>query len=186
VPHPTSLAFEKQLEARNLTEVDWIAAALATGKKFKDCPDKASVITKLIIGRSLGMNVFESMRLYIVEGQVTMRATQVLARVKSSPLCEYIRKKQGNDKTCTWITRRKGEPEQEYTFTIEKARRAGLGGMRNHGGEFAPDSPWTKWPEDMLSARAVMPLLRQEYPEIANGYSAEEFDVDISGDREAA
>lgn len=182
---PSALAFEKQLEARNLTEVDWIAAALATGKKFKDCPDKASVITKLVIGRSLGMNLFQSMRLYIVEGQVTMRTAQVLARVKTSPLCEYIRKKQGNDQTCTWVTKRKGEPEQEYTFTIERAKRAGLGGTDGHGG-FNPASVWFKWPEDMLSARAVMPLMRQEYPEIADGYAAEEFDVDVSGDREAA
>lgn len=185
VPAAAPVVFDRQLEARNLVDVDWISKAIARSKKLKDCADAESVATKMLIGRSLNMNLFQSLRLYIVEGQVTMRTAQVLARVKSSPLCEYIRKKQGNDQTCTWVTKRKGEPEQEYTFTIERAKRAGLGGTDGHGG-FNPASVWFKWPEDMLSARAVMPLMRQEYPEIADGYAAEEFDVDVSGDREAA
>ena len=177
------VAFDRQLEARNLQEVDWLARALATSKKIKDCQDASSVITKIVLGRSLGMNLYQSLRLYIVEGQVAMRAAQVLARVKVYPQCEYIRKTHGDDKSCTWVTKRKGEPEQSHTFTVERAKRAMLGGSDGKSG-FKPESAWAKWTEDMLSARTMMPLMRENYPEIADGYAAEEFDVETREQRD--
>jgi hypothetical protein len=53
-----------------------------------------------------------------------------------------------------------------------------LGGIKEPGEDFDPKSAWAKWPEDMLSARAVMPLMRQEYPELVDGYSMEELGDD--------
>jgi 5'-3' exonuclease len=170
--------FEQQLEARNLTEAQWLAKSIAASRKIKDAGDENAVLLKLTVGRSLGMSLYQCLRMYLMEGQVTMRTQQVLARVKSSPLCDYIRKKEGDDMSCTWVTKRRGEPEQSCTFTIEKARRAMLGGIKEPGEDFDPKSAWAKWPEDMLSARAVMPLMRQEYPELVDGYSMEELGDD--------
>jgi 5'-3' exonuclease len=178
------IEFEKQLESRNLEQAHWLAKKIAASKKIKDAGDEDSVLLKLTVGRSLGMNLNQCLRLYLMEGQVVMRTIQVLARVKSSPLCEYIRCTHLDDKSCTWETKRRGEPVAKRTFTIEQAKRAMLGGI---GGlddnkkirtEFDPKSAWAKWTEDMLSARALMPLMRQEYPEIADGYSMEELGAD--------
>lgn len=171
--------FEQQLEARNLTEAQWLAKSIAASRKIKDAGDENAVLLKLSVGRSLGMTLYQCLRMYLMEGQVVMRTQQVLARVKASSLCEYIRKEYGDDQSCTWVTKRRGEPEQKYTFTIAKARRAMLGGIKAPGQDFDPQSAWAKWPEDMLSARSVMPLMRQEYPEIADGYSLEELGEDM-------
>jgi 5'-3' exonuclease len=176
-------AFELQLEARNFDEAQWLADTLAASRKLKDGDDANVLLAKFTIGRSLGMKLYQCIRLQLVKGQMTMPTSEVLARVKSSPLCEYIRKVQGDDKSCTWITKRRGEPEQTSTYTIAKARRAMLGGIKAPGQDFEPDSAWAKWTEDMLSARSVMPLMRQEYPEIYNGYSTEELGDDARADR---
>jgi hypothetical protein len=55
----------------------------------------------------------------------------------------------------------------------------GIGEDKKPRTDFDPKSAWAKWTEDMLSARAVMPLMRQEYPEIADGYSMEELGADM-------
>jgi 5'-3' exonuclease len=184
-PAGPPVEFDRQLEARNLEQAHWLAKKIAGSKKIKDAGDEDSVMLKLTVGRSLGMNLNQCLRLYLMEGQVVMRTIQVLARVKSSPLCEYIRCTHLDDKSCTWETKRRGEPAVKRTFTVEMARRAMLGGI---GGlddnkkirtDFDPKSSWAKWTEDMLSARAVMPLMRQEYPEIADGYSMEELGADM-------
>ena len=184
-PAGPPVEFDRQLEARNLEQAHWLAKKIAGSKKIKDAGDEDSVMLKLTVGRSLGMNLNQCLRLYLMEGQVVMRTIQVLARVKSSPLCEYIRCTHLDDKQCTWETKRRGEPAVKRTFTVEMARRAMLGGI---GGlddnkkirtDFDPKSSWAKWTEDMLSARAVMPLMRQEYPEIADGYSMEELGADM-------
>ena len=176
--------FNKQLEARNQEQAWWLAQKIAGSKKIRDAGDADTVMLKLAVGRSLDMPLYQSLRLYLMEGQVVMRTSQVLARVKSSPLCEYIRLKHLDDKSCTWETKRRGDPPQSRTFTIEMAKRAMLGGIGKPDDkgrvrtEFDPASAWAKWTEDMLSARAVMPLMRQEYPEIADGYSMEELGAD--------
>lgn len=183
-PAGPPIEFERQLEPRNLEQAHWFAKKLAASKKIRDAGDEDSVLLKLTVGRSLGMSLAQALRLYLMEGQVVMRTSQVLARVKSSPLCEYIRCTHLDDKSCTWETKRRNEPPAKRTFTVEQAKRAMLGGI---GGlddnkkvrtEFDPKSAWAKWTEDMLSARALMPLMRQEYPEIAEGYSAEELGYD--------
>lgn len=177
--------FHKQLEARNAEQAWWLAQKIAGSKKIKDAGDADTVMLKLAVGRSLDMPLYQALRLYLMEGQVVMRTSQVLARVKSSPLCEYIRCTHLDDKACTWKTKRRGEPEVSRTFTIEMAKRAMLGGIGKNDDkgrartEFDPQSAWAKWTEDMLSARAAMPLMRQEYPEIADGYSMEELGADM-------
>lgn len=158
-------------------ECDKIAKRLAPSKLLAGHlrNDEASVYLTILAGRELGIPPMASLRAFhLVEGVPRLSADAMRAIVRSSPLCEYLRAVDTTAVSCTWETKRRGEPAAaRYTFTIEQAKRARL---------VKDGSNWDKYPERMLSARAVSFLLRDVYPELLAGLISSEEAADDSAD----
>ena len=116
-----------------------------------------SIIQK---AKSLNMNIMEALNggLFFVSGKVEMTSAAMNALIRSkghsitkdersTPECCILRGKRA-DNGDTWIA----------SFSLVEAKRAGL------------NSPvWSKYPDDMLFARALSRLGRQLFPDVIKG-----------------
>lgn len=138
-------------------------ANLAVGSRL--CPShiKCAEDAVLIIqrGAELGISAVSALQnMYVVKGKASMSAQLAVGICKASPECEYFQMTEMGAESCTWETKRAGNPKPtEYTFTKADAQQAGLWGS----------GTWKKYPKNMLSARASMNLARLEYPDLLAG-----------------
>lgn len=119
------------------------------------------VMTIMLTGHDLGLAPTVAIRsMHIIKGRPFLSADAMVMLVLRSEKAEYFEPKELTEKTCTYITKRKGSPnEASYTFSIDDAKRAGLLGNDN----------WSKWTKDMLRARAASKLARMVYPDVILG-----------------
>ena len=138
---------------RTFAEVQAMCVALASAglapKSMRDKPlDMAIVIMN---GAELGIPPMASLRLFTTwDGVPRLMAEGVRAVILTHPEIEYFEPQSCSDTQATWIGKRRGRPEKSATWTIERAKRAGLTGK----------PVWQAYPEDMLNARASMQLGR--------------------------
>lgn len=163
------------LVPRTFMEAQAFCAALAQSdlipQRLKDrAPD---VLVLVLAGIELGLTPLQSIRLHhVIEGIPRLSSSGIAAIVLSNPLCEYLRCTESSETRVTWVTKRRGEPERSCTWTIERAKRAGLTEKKNRDGS---PGMWTKYPENMLSARSRKEVCEIVYPDIIAGLvSAEE------------
>lgn len=168
--------YELQLEPATFGEADKLADFISASRMFKDIESKAQALIKVAVGRSIGLNLMQSLTmLHVMEGKITMAAQLVVARVRQHPNCEYFRKVKGDDKSATWESKKRDEDRvMTWTFTIQHAKDAKLGGIWNKDKkvfreDFDPESNWTKYRPQMLSWRAALFLARDEWAEVTAG-----------------
>lgn len=133
-------------------------------KQFRKAEEAFVVILQ---GAELGMSAMQSLNsIQIVQGKPTMSAQGMLALVKSSGKAQYIRCVESTDKSCTWETKRQGDPEPSCsTFTVEDAKNMGLAGKDNYKKQLGV----------MLKWRAAAAICREVYPDVVLGvYSTDE------------
>lgn len=152
---------------RNFAEAQQMCGALARSglvpKAYIERPE--NMIVTIMSGAEVGLPPMQSLRLYhILDDVPRLGAEGVRAIIMASPSCEYMEFKSSSDTEATWIGKRPGRPEKSVTWTIERAKRAGLANKAN----------WQKSPEDMLNARASMQLGRLIWPEICAGMISKE------------
>jgi hypothetical protein len=153
-------------------EAQAFCAALASSDlvpaKLKD--RAADVLVIVLSGIEVGLAPMQSLRLYhVINGVPRLSADGMAAVVSASPLCEYLEVLDSTEARSTWRTKKRGRGEQTLTWTIEKAKGAGL--------LTDPRSKdrWTAYPGAMLNARCKAELCRLVYPEVVAGlYSTEE------------
>ena len=110
-------------------------------------------------GLELGLPPAKSIQsLHLIKGKVTMSADLMVALCLRSPDCDYIEVAESTADHCTYRAKRRGRPEQTFTFTMADAKRAGLTGDN-----------WRKYPHAMLKARAGSHLARQVFPDVVMG-----------------
>ena len=73
-------------------------------------------------------------------------------------VCEFFRTLESDNAKCVVEGKRHGDPARKLVFTIEDAKRAGLGGDN-----------WNKYPAAMLRARAKSSLARDLFPDLLMG-----------------
>lgn len=133
------------------------AADLAPQNLRGKATDMALVV---MTGAEVGLPPMASLRLYTTwDGVPRLMAEGVRSIILSHPDCEYFEFKTCSDVEATWITKRRGRPEKSVTWTIERAKKAGL----------TEKDTWRKYPQDLLNARASMQLGRLEWPHIIAG-----------------
>ena len=137
----------------------------ASSKDLKITPQQAYL--KMATGAELGIPATTALRMidcadYGRGNQVTLRAQLMVALcLRQTNLIEYFRFVEGDAKSATYIAKRRGEPEQRETYTIEQAKQAGL--VKDGGA-------WTKDPASQLIARASSRLARRVAPDILGGF----------------
>jgi len=156
---------------RTFVEVELMCKALAGAglipAAYREKP--ADMMLVVMSGAELGLPPMASLRLYhVIEGVPRLGAEGVRAIIIQSPDCEYFEFAESSPERAVWIGKKVGRPEKSITWTMERARKAGLAGKAN----------WTKSPEDMLNARASMQLGRLIWPHIVAGLISREEAMD--------
>lgn len=159
---------------RTFVEAQAMCAALAVSDlvpgNYRDKPQNMIVV--VMSGAELGIPPMQSLRLYhLMDGVPRLSAEGIRSIVIVSPDCEYFEPQTMSELASTWIGKRRGRPEKSVTWTIERARKAGLVDRKNRDG--SPGN-WMKYPEDMLNARASAQLARLVWPHIAAGLISRE------------
>ena len=148
-------------------------AATFTGSKLTRCRTREQTYLVMATGAELGIPVTTALRMVYVADfgqgdQITLSADLMVALCLRSPLCEYFRCAESSDDHATYVTKRKGDPERQQTFTVADQQRAKLGAVG--AGKDAASTNWAKYPATMLRHRAAAMLAREVYPDVIGGF----------------
>ena len=126
----------------------------------------AAIAMAIMKGSELGLWPMQAISMIVpMRGRLTLNADGVVAVIMASGKAEYFYPGTVNDKTATFITKRKGDPkEHSYTFTMEQAKTAGL--LNN--------PVYKTYPSRMLSARAKSYLGRDIFADVVGGIMSTE------------
>ncbi len=165
--------WQRELEPRDMAQAKELAGAMFASRLFSAYGHPAGIMATVLAGREIGMQAMTALRAFhIIDGKPTLSAGAIHAMVLRSGQAEYFRCTERTNERCTFVTKRKGEPEQSLTFTLEDARLA-------WGKD---DVAWKKSgygrnPADMLVARTSTKLARLVYPDVVhNLYTQEEME----------
>ena len=163
------VAFDRQLEPRNLDEARTLAKWAFESRQFHAYGTPQAVLMTFMAGRELGYPAMASLRAFhIVEGKPTLAADFIRALVLKSGLVNYFRCTERTAERATFEAQRGDDPPIKLSYSVEEAKAAGI--VKNGSG-------WTKSPADMCVARASSKLARLIAPEVVFGlYAPEEFD----------
>lgn len=160
------------LSPRTLEEAlkfsDYLAQSDMVPKDFKG--KAGNCLVAIQWGMEIGLKPMQAMQnIAVINGRPSLWGDAVIALVRSSPLCEYvIETDDGNVATCR--VKRRGEPEQSRTFSMDDARAAGL---------LSKDGPWKNYPKRMRQMRARAFAVRDVFPDVLKGMPVAEEVLDI-------
>lgn len=123
----------------------------------------ADVLVVVLQGLDLGMRPMQAFGLIdVIKGKPCLKAEGKRALVLAAG--HGFRVVEWTDDKCVVEGRRRGTDEwQQATFTREQAKKAGLSGDN-----------WTKYPADMLLARATSRLCKAYFADVTNGLATSE------------
>jgi len=127
----------------------------------KDYQKKAgNILVAVQWGAEIGLKPLQAMQnIAVINGRPSLWGDAVIALVRGSPLCEYVLESD-DGKTATCRVKRRGEPEQIRTFSVDDAKTAGLSGKQG---------PWSTNPKRMRQMRARAFALRDVFPDVLKG-----------------
>lgn len=127
-------------------------------KGFEKKPNDAFIAIQW--GAEVGLKPLQALQnIAVINGRPSLWGDAVIAIVRSSPLCEYV-KESDDGHTATCIVKRKGNPEEIRTFSMDDAKAAGLMGKQG---------PWTNYPKRMRQMRARGFAVRDVFPDVLKG-----------------
>jgi hypothetical protein len=154
-----------------LAFANYLAESDMVPKDFKGKPGNCLIAMQW--GNELGMKAIQAIQnIAVINGRPAIWGDAVIALVRSSPLCEYVQE-EDNGHTATCKVKRRGEPEQYRTFSMDDAKTAGLLGKQG---------PWTQYPKRMRQMRARAFALRDVFPDVLRGMPVAEEVMDIPRD----
>lgn len=151
-----------------LTFANMLAESDLVPKDFKGKPGNCLIAMQW--GSELGLKPLQALsNIAVVNGRAALWGDAVIALVRGSPLCEYVRETDdGHTATCR--AKRKGEPEHVVTFSMDDAKQAGLANK---------PGPWSQYPKRMRQMRARAFALRDVFPDVLRGMPVAEEVQDI-------
>ena len=142
-----ALAFAEMLSQSNMVPKDFIG-------------NPGNILVAVQWGMELGLQPMQAMQnIAVINGRPSLWGDSVIALVKASTTCEYIIEEVGDD-SATCRVKRRGEPEQERSFSTADAKAAGLLGKQG---------PWSQYRKRMLQMRARSWALRDVFPDVLRG-----------------
>jgi hypothetical protein len=135
-----------------------VAKVFRASGMFPDIQSEAAAATKIIIGRGLGISDFDAMAgLHIIKGKAVLASNLMAASIKRADKYDYRATCTDTECTIVFFGRAdKGGWEKigDASFTLDDAKRAGLGGDN-----------WRKYPKAMLFARCISAGYKQHCPD---------------------
>ncbi len=161
------------LAPRDLAQAIEFAGILAKSnmvpKEFVGNP--GNILVAVQWGMELGLQPMQAMQnIAVINGRPSLWGDAVIGIVKASPACEYV-VEEVTDTVATCRVKRRGEPEQCRTFTMDDAAKAGLKGKQG---------PWTQYPKRMMQMRARSWALRDVFPDVLRGMPVAEEVMDYA------
>lgn len=144
--------------AETIVMCEALARADLAPKHLRGKPTDMALV--IMTGAEVGLPPMASLRLYTTwDGVPRLMAEGVRAVILQSPAIEYFEMATCDDNHATWVGKRRGRPEKSVTWTLERAKKAGL-----------LDKPvWKAYQQDLLNARASMQLGRILAPDVVAG-----------------
>lgn len=168
-----STAIIKRDEFGELTEIIQLGEIFKQSGYFRDVRDQAQAVVKILYGRELGFSpVVSMMGIHVIEGKPALSSNLMGAMVKRSGKYDY-QVKTLTDKECVLEFTETGRTVGISVFSIDDAQRAGV--IRQGSG-------WTKYPRNMLFARALSNGVKLFCPELSACpiYVPEELGAEVS------
>jgi len=165
------------LEPGDFTEACTLAGYVAE-TRLNGVQSPHDALTRILTGHGLGLGSMASIRaIHVIEGKAVIASDAMVAICRRAPDFERFECEFASDEKVTWVAKRRGEAEQRVTWTLEDAKRAGLLGR----------GTWSKFPRQMLNARAKSELARLVFSDMLFGILAtEEVDRDASAQPSAS
>ena len=134
--------FEPQSMEQAMKFSEWMSKAGLVPDALKGKP--ADIMIVLLAAHDFGLTLTEGLRAFaVIKGKLSLGAAYKVARSKQHPDCEFFNLIESDAQHATWEAKRRSSQRPErLTWTIEMAKRAGLGGDN-----------WSKYPETMLRWR---------------------------------
>lgn len=167
-------ASKEEIEGRMAVARYYINSGLIP--KALDRPEKVLII--MALAQALDVPIMHALNsMYVVNGKPAMQADIMRALIfRSYPDATFIIKENTAEK-CTISAGRPGQKPQEFSFTMDEAKQAGL---------LAKQGPWHQYPKAMLLARASSIAARVLFPDVLMGviYTPEELGASVNEDGE--
>jgi hypothetical protein len=163
-----------QLAIRDDIPLSELGGVLVKSGFFQDSKDVSQAIVKVLAGKELGFGPIASMTgVNIIKGRVSLSANLIASAIKRTRYYNY-RIIKLTDKECELAFFENGQEVGRSSFTAEDAKRAGLAGGDN----------WTKYPRNMLFARAISNGAKWYCPDVFGGpvYTPDELGAVIDGE----
>ncbi len=168
----TTFDLSPQTFDQALTFSQYLADSDMVPKDYKGKPGNCLIAMQW--GAEVGLKPLQALQnLAVINGRPALWGDSVIAIVRGSPLCEYVIETD-DGQTATCKVKRRGEPEQIRTFSMDDARAAGLAGKQG---------PWTQFPKRMRQMRARAFALRDVFPDVLRGLPVAEEIMDTPTER---
>jgi hypothetical protein len=154
----------------NVADARVTASAFHQSGMFPNIKNEAQAYVLILAGAEMGVGPMEAVSgITLIQGKPTMSANLLAALVKRHPRYDY-RVADHSDTTCRIEFLQDGEVSGVSEFTLEDARKAGLGGNQT----------WKKYPAALLFARALTQGVRWYAPDVTSSaaYTPEELGAD--------
>lgn len=165
--------FRMMLEPQTFLQVGILAGHVVKSGMFR-VKSIDDAIIRIMTGRALGLPMFAALKgIFSFDGNSGIESKLKVAICLKRSDCEYFYCEERSAKSCTWVAKRKGRPkEQRLTYTIEEARASGL--LTYATPEKTAAAAWTRFPADMLVARASGKLADLVWPDASYGLPTRE------------
>ena len=150
----------------NIQDARVTASAFHQSGMFPNLKNEAQAFVLILAGAEMGVGAMEAVQgITLIQGKPTMSANLLASLVKRHPRYDY-RVVDHSDTTCRIEFFQDGEPSGVSEFTLEDAKKAGLGGNQT----------WKKYPSALLFARALTQGVRWYAPDVTSSaaYTPEE------------
>ena len=155
-----------------LTFANYLADSDMVPKDFKGKPGNCLIAMQW--GMEIGLKPLQALQnIAVINGRPSLWGDSIIALARNSPLCEYILE-EDDGRTATCRIKRRGEAEQQRTFSVDDAKQAGL---------TSKQGPWTQYPKRMRQMRARAFAIRDVFPDALKGLSVAEEAMDAPAER---
>ncbi len=144
-------SWELSLQPRSASEAMSIAKHLYNSRHLSAYGTPEGVFNVILMGRELGIGMQAALNgFFIVEGKPYPSAKLVRGLVQRHRDCEYLVCTHADENSATWATKHRVLGElQPYTYTLERARKAGMfDGKNKHN--------WTTKTQEMIEKTACV------------------------------
>ena len=132
-----------------------------------------NVLVAIQWGMEIGLKPLQAMQnIAVINGRPSLWGDALIALARNSAVCEYIIETQ-TETMATCRVKRRGEPEQVRTFSMDDAKAAGLLGKQG---------PWSQYKKRMMQMRARGFAIRDVFPDVLKGLPVAEEVMDTPRD----